>query len=83
MSKQNILKLGIGVIILVLISVGWYVFRYRSCLKQINYIPPREQSETGGGFSGLRKVTDKGDYYRFGSQEFRTSDEALRACIWR
>lgn len=83
MKKQHIIYLISGVAILVIAVVGWYALKYRSCLKQVNYVPPREQGATGGGFSGLRRVDDKGDYYRFNFQSFRTSDEALRACIWK
>lgn len=74
----------ISVGFLILVAGGWYIYRYRSCLKQVNYVPPREQSKIGGGFSGLRalaEITDKGDYYRFNFREFRTSDEALRVCM--
>ncbi|OGG47014.1 hypothetical protein A2671_00530 [Candidatus Kaiserbacteria bacterium RIFCSPHIGHO2_01_FULL_49_13] len=83
MKKQAITKLFIGIVAILLIAGGWYVFKYRSCIKQINYVPPREQSMTGGGLSGLKPITDKGDYYRFDFREFRTSNEALRACIWK
>lgn len=83
MKKQHIIYLISGVAILVIAAAGLYTFRYRSCLKQINYVPPREQGVTGGGFSGLRRVANKGDYYRFDFREFRTSDDAMRACIWK
>ncbi|MFH1170751.1 MAG: hypothetical protein V1704_04300 [Candidatus Vogelbacteria bacterium] len=83
MKKQTIYYLVIGIATIIIITGGWYAYKYRSCLKQINYIPPREQNEMGGGFSGLRRVDDKGDYYRFSFQQFRTSDEATRACIWK
>ena len=83
MKKRQIIYLVVGIVILILIAGGWYMLRYRSCIKKIYYTPPREQSETGGGFSGLRRVNDKGDYYRFYDQQFRTSDEAIRACIWK
>lgn len=83
MKKQTILYLVAGIVALILIAGGWYAYKFRGCMKKVSYVPPREQGETGGGFSGLRRVTDKGDYYRFNFQEFRTSDEALRACIWK
>ncbi len=83
MKKQYIFYLVIGIVVIILGVGGWYAYKYRSCLKQINYVPPREQNEIGGGFSGLRREDDKGDYYRFSFQEFRTSDEAIRACMWK
>ena len=83
MKKQHTIYLVVGIAALIITTGGLYAYKYRSCLKLINYIPPREQEEVGGGFSGLHRVADKGDYYRFGFQEFRTSDEALRACVWK
>ncbi|GEM_PF-3043151 len=83
MKKYYILYLVSGIMILILVIGGWYAFRYHLCLKQVNYVPPREQSETGGGLSGLRPITDKGDYYRFDFREFKTLDETLHACIWK
>lgn len=83
MKKQHIIYLIVGIATLIILAGGWYAHKYRSCLKQINYVPPREQAETGGGFSGLRRVANKGDYYQFSFQQFRTSDEAMRACIWK
>ena len=83
MKKQHIIYLVVGILVLLIGAGGWYIFRYRSCLKKIHYTPPREQAEIGGGFSGVKRVADKGDYYRFYDQQFRTSDEAIRACIWK
>jgi hypothetical protein len=81
MKKQHIIYLVIGVTALVLIVGVWYVQKSRSCLKQVSYVPPREQTENGV-FSWDR-TNDKGDYYRFGEREFRISEEAIRACIWQ
>ena len=91
MKKQYIIYLVVGIIILILVAGGWYMFRYRSCLKNISYVPPREQEEVvDGGFSGLglKRVVghpDKGDYYSFdfGLHKFKTSEDAIRACMWK
>lgn len=83
MKKTTILYLIIGVVILIFTIGGFYIYKFRECVKKISYVPPREQNATGGGFSGFLQVDDKGDYYRFNFQSFRTSDEALRACIWK
>ena len=83
MKKRSVVYLIVGIFILVIGASVWYMFRYRSCLKHIFYVPPREQSEIGGGYSGLEPIADKGDYYHFNFQEFRASDEAMRACIWK
>jgi len=83
MKKQYIIYLVVGAMILFLVAGGWYIFKYRGCLKMVNYIPSREQGGIGGGFSGLQRVADKGDYYRFYGQEYKTSNDAMRACIWK
>jgi len=71
-----------GIVALIIFAVGWYAYKYRSCLKQINYIPPREARDLGDGFYGALHSVDTGDYVFF-SQKFKTSDDALRACIWK
>lgn len=75
--------LFISVAILILIAGGLYTYKYRNCLKQLSYIPPREQIETGGGLSGLQRIADKGNYYRIYGAEFRTFDDAMSACMWK
>ena len=83
MKKQNIFYLIVGIVALILIAVGWYVYKYRDCIKKVSYVPPREQKSVFlDPLRGLRQG-DKGDYYVFDSREFRTSDEAMRACIWK
>ncbi len=87
MKKQNFYLVA-GILALILIAGGWYMYKYRSCLKQINYVPPREQGKTDGGFygSGLQRISgapDNGDYYRFEFREFKTSEDAIRACVWK
>jgi len=84
MKKQHVIYLIVSVLVIILFAGGWYLIRYKSCLKKIIYIPPREQKETGGGFYGsLRGSSDKGDYYSLGGMKFKTSDDAMRACIWK
>lgn len=85
MKKQYITYLLVGIVAIILVAGGLYAYRYRSCLKRINYIPPREGTEPNPSVTrGLRyKSVDKGDYYIFYGKEFRTSGEAIRACIWR
>jgi hypothetical protein len=86
MKKQHILYLGAGIVFLILIAGGWYTYRYRECAKMINYIPPREGKDAGSGFYGAVHSLDKGDYYILGNYElrkFKTSEDAMRACIWK
>ena len=88
MKKNHIFYLIIGILVVTLVVGGFYVYKFRECVKKVSYEPPREQGETIGGFSGLRRVVgvaDKGDYYSFdfGWQKFKTSDDAIRACIWK
>ena len=89
MKKQNTYYLIAGIILLILVAGGWYVYKSRECLNKVSYTPPREQGEiVGGGFSGLRRILgnpDKGDYYSFdfGLHKFKTSDDAIRACVWK
>jgi len=45
-------------------------------VEKVSYIPPKE-SQRIGGFQ-----TNKGDYYEFNNRDFKTSEEAIRACIW-
>lgn len=90
--KQNTYYLIAGVILLILIAGEWYTYKFRGCLNKVSYTPPREQGEVtvGGWFSGLglKRISgnpDKGDYYSFdfGLHKFKTSDDAIRACIWK
>lgn len=89
MKKQYIIYLIVGIVALALIGGGWYAYKFRECVKGVSYVPPREQREIGGGLSGLQPIPDKGDYYRFhykydiDLREFKTSDDAMRACIWK
>ena len=91
MKKQHIIYLVVGVLILILFAGGWYAYKYRECVKKVSYVPQREQEEiTDGGFSGLglKRVVghpDKGDYYSFdfGLHKFKTSEDAIRACMWK
>lgn len=85
MKKQHIIYAVVGIAALILIAGGWYVYKYRECVEKVSYVPPREQG-IGGGFSGYqldRIANDKGDYYNFMSRKFKTSDDAMRACIWK
>lgn len=86
MKKQTIFYLVAGVTALILVAGGWYAYKYRGCAKIINYIPPREGKDAGSGFYGAVHSLDKGDYYILGNYElrkFKTSDDAMRACIWK
>lgn len=86
MKKQTIFYLVAGVAALILVAGGWYAYKYRGCAKIINYIPPREGKDAGSGFYGAVHSLDKGDYYILGNYElrkFKTSDDAMRACIWK
>jgi len=86
MKKQTIIYWIVGVTILIIVAGGWYIYRYRECAKTINYIPPREGRDAGSGFYGAVHSLDKGDYYILGNYElrkFKTSEDAMRACIWK
>ncbi len=78
--KKYTLKLTIVIVVLVLFVLGVYANKYSKCLKDIIYVPPREQIESGSGFY---RVSDKGDYYSFFGRNYKTSDDAVRACIWK
>lgn len=84
MKKHHILYLVAGIAIFGLIAGGLYAYKFRECVRKVSYVPPREQQGIIGG-SGylLGRVTDKGDYYKFMGQEFKTSEDAIGACIWR
>ncbi|MFH0828568.1 MAG: hypothetical protein V1907_00075 [Candidatus Kerfeldbacteria bacterium] len=81
MKKQHA-YLIIGFVVIIVIFGGWYIFRLHKCEKQITYIPPREARDAGNGFRGLKYSVDGGDYYLFHFKEYKTSDDATRACIW-
>lgn len=87
MKKQYIILYF--VIIGIVIAGGWYFYTFRACVKKVSYEPPREQGEIiGGGYSGVQRIVghpDKGDYYSFdfGLHKFKTSEDAIRACIWK
>lgn len=86
MKKQTIFYLVAGVVALIFVIGGWYVYKYRECAKMINYIPAREGKDAGSGFYGAVHSLDKGDYYILGNYElrkFKTSKDAMRACIWK
>ncbi|MDP3792213.1 MAG: hypothetical protein Q8Q89_00590 [bacterium] len=90
MKRQNIYYLVSGIILLILIVGGFYIYKFRKCLNKVSYTPSREQGEiTGSGrSSGLRRISgnpDKGDYYSFdfGLHKFKTSDDAIRSCVWK
>lgn len=80
------LKIGIiaGTIIL-FVFCGWYILKKRECVNNIQYIPAREgyqpsQSEFN---MGRRRSIDKGDYYEFEANKFKTFKDAVRACMWK
>lgn len=84
MKKQHIIYLVAGIAALILIAGGWYAYKYRACVKKVSYVPSREQkTEFGGSGYTLGRVSDRGDYYIFFSQKFKTSEDAMRACIWK
>ena len=72
----------VTVLIMGVIFGGWYIYKTRTCVKNIVYIPSREGRDAGSGFYGALNSIDKGDYYQFGIQKFKTSGDAMRACIW-
>lgn len=80
MKKQTIFYLVVAVAALILVAGG--IYKYRDCAKVINYIPPREGRDAGSGFYGVAHSLDKGDYYIYKLRKFRTSNDAMRACIW-
>ena len=84
MKKQIIIYAFAGIAV-ILLAAGWYGYMYHSCIGQISYVPPREGRtasirETGGLYT---TSIDKGDYYTFGFQKYKTFDDAMRACIWK
>lgn len=82
-KKAIFFYLAIGIVAIILLVGGWYIYKYRGCTKMINYIPPREGKNAGSGVFGAVYSLDKGDYYRFDSLNFKTSNDAMRACIWK
>jgi len=83
MKKQTIFYFVVGVAILGLIAGGLYAYKFRGCVKKVYYQPPREGSVPNPNLSGLQRVVDKGDYYEFMGLKFKTSEDAIRACIWK
>lgn len=88
-DKKIIKVFGIIVLIGVPIFGGWwYVSKTRECAKNIQYVPAREGYEPTaseksiGGFYAANLSKDKGDYYTFGGEKFKTSDDSMRACMW-
>lgn len=87
--KKIYIYLVVGIVVLILVAGSWYAYKYRLCLEKVSYVPSREQGEiVGSGFSGLRRIVgnaDKGDYYSFdfGLHKFKTSEDAIRLCIWK
>ena len=84
MKKQTIFYLVVGVVVIILIVGGLYIYKYRGCVKKVFYQPPREGSiPNPNQRSGVQFVVDKGDYYQFMSLKYKTSEDAIRACIWK
>lgn len=85
MKKQHTIYLVTSIATLILITGGWYTYKFRECIEKVSYVPPREQGVqvNTGYISALNPAKDKGDYYLFFPQKFKTSDDAMRACIWK
>lgn len=83
MKKQTIFYFVAGVAIFSLITGGLYAYKFRGCVKKVFYVPPREGSLPNSNLSGLQHVVDKGDYYKFMGLQFKTSEDAIRACVWK
>jgi hypothetical protein len=83
-KKLSLFYLIAIIIVIIFLAGGWYLYKYRTCVKMINYIPPREEKNTGFGLSSFAgDIANKGDYYRFDIHNFKTSNDAMRACIWK
>ena len=88
-GKKNVV-IGISFLLFVLVAFGgWYAYKFRSCVGDVSYVPQREQGATTGislGSSPYRQflgaARDKGDYYSFRGREFKTLQDAIRACMW-
>ena len=73
----------IGAIVIILAFGGWYFYKYRSCVGEVAYTPTREGSEgVGSGFQKSLTTIDKGDYYTYRFKQYKTSSDAIRACVW-
>jgi hypothetical protein len=83
MKKHHIIYLVVGIIILILFAGGWYAYKYRECVKKVSYVPSGEHRKTGGYLFDKYQILDNGDYYIFDLREFKTSEDAMRACIWK
>lgn len=86
-NKKIVLVISV-LLLAVIVLGGWYAYKYRECVGDVSYVPAREQTQqvqqVGSGWAagGLRKASDKGDYYQFRGRDFKTSQDAIRACIW-
>lgn len=85
-SKKMIIVLIVFLAFFAIAFGGWYLYQSKECLKKINYVPEREQKNAPA--VGVKKylpggALNKGNYYQFGFQIFKTHDEAIRACVWK
>ena len=82
LDNKKILAL---VFITLVVLGGWYAWKTRECINQISYVPPQDNEQTVrtlGELGGIRKITDKGDYYLFRGGKFQTMQDAMSVCIW-
>lgn len=78
MSKPIKISIIIGIVVL-LVFGGWYVFKKRECVNGVLYIPSSEWDNSREFKSDKGKV---GDYYVSNRRNFKTSEDAIRACMW-
>ena len=73
--------------VLILVGVGfWYYQNYQKdlvfCMDRCSYVPPREGVANTGGFTGLAKAQDRGDYWLIeGGKKFENQKECINYCL--
>lgn len=81
MKKQHIIYLVIGIIALALVAGGWYAYKYRGCVKAVSYRQLGDYYVIEHDNFSPGSLAKEYEEYLF--EKFKTSNDAIRACIWK